>query len=116
VARARQRVSWLSRLCVPQRPDAATALDARCAVTMAFAIKDSARAASLLDRIGAREDWLRYWGLPMDGVSGTELLRGRTYPSAGFVDDPAIVAAKARMDAAYAREREVARTVLTGLP
>src|SRR4029077_19445837 len=38
--------------------DAATAQDARCAVTMAFAIKDSAQAAALLDRIGAREDWL----------------------------------------------------------
>ena len=96
--------------------DAATAQDARCAVTMAFAINDSAQAAALLDRIGAREDWLRYWGLPMDGVSGTDLLRGRTYPSAGFVNDPAIVAAKARLEAANARERVVARTVLTGLP
>ena len=82
----------------------------------AFAINDSAQAAALLDRIGAREDWLRYWGLPMDGVSGTDLLRGRTYPSAGFVNDPAIVAAKARLEAANARERVVARTVLTGLP
>jgi hypothetical protein len=96
--------------------DAATAQDARCAVTTAFAIKDSAQAAALLDRIGAREDWLRYWGLPMDGVSGTDLLRGRTYPSAGFVDDPAIVAAKARLEAASSRERDAVRTVLTGLP
>ena len=96
--------------------DTATAADARCAVTMAFAMKDATQATALLDRIGAREDWLRYWAVPMDGVSGGDLLRGRTYPSIRFIQNPAVAEAKLRLEAAYARAREVARSVLSGLP
>jgi hypothetical protein len=96
--------------------DQATAKDARCAVTTAFAMKDAAQAAALLDRIGAREDWLRYWAIPIDGASGADLLRGRTYPSVRFIEHPMVAAAKSRLEAANMREREVLRLALSGLP
>jgi hypothetical protein len=83
---------------------------------MAFAARDARVAAALIDRIGANEEWLRYWALPLDGMSGADLLRGRTYPSSELVNDPQIAAARTRLDAAYARERDVARSVLSGLP
>jgi hypothetical protein len=38
------------------------------------------------------------------------------YPGTKVVDKPPVIAARKRLDAAYAREREVARSALAGLP
>jgi hypothetical protein len=88
----------------------------RCAVLAAAAIKDPARVAVVLDRVASNERWLRYLKRWISGSTGTIELQGRLYPFSEVVKDPRVVAAKQRLDAAYAREREVARSVLTGLP
>jgi TolB-like protein/predicted Ser/Thr protein kinase len=87
----------------------------RCGAKAAAAMKQTAQLASILDRIAAHEDRLRYWAMQINGETGRLLLKGRTYPFAGVVDSAAIVAARARLEAAYAREREVARSALSGL-
>ena len=88
----------------------------RCAVFAAAAIGDGATAATLLQRIAGREEWLRHWARQVGGVRGAALLRGRMYPFNRIVDTPPMVAARRQIDAAYAREREIARTALAGLP
>ena len=60
--------------------------------------------------------WLRYWAMQINGETGSMLLKGRAYPFAGVVDSGALADARAKLDAAYARERQVARDALSGLP
>jgi hypothetical protein len=43
-------------------------------------------------------------------------LSRHSYPWSKVAGDPAIAAARQRLDAAYAREREVIGTALAGLP
>jgi hypothetical protein len=83
---------------------------------LAAALQDGPKMAALLDRISLREDYLRHWARLIDGDTGGMELRGRLFPFAEMVDHPAVVAAKTRLDAAYARERDIARSVLSGLP
>jgi TolB-like protein len=88
----------------------------RCAVTAAAALQDGPTMAALLDRIAGREDHLRYWARAINGNAGGPELRGGLFPFADMVNDPAVAAAKSRLDAAYARERDVTHSVLSGLP
>ena len=97
--------------------DAAPDQDAvRCAVIAAAALNDATTAGTLLQRIASREDWLRHWARQVGAVRGALMLRGRMYPFNRIIDAPPIVAARQQIDAAYAHEREIARTVLAGLP
>jgi len=96
--------------------ESASSAAVRCAVTAAAALHDGPKVAAFLDRISAREDHLRYWALAINGNTGAMELRGRLFPFADIVDDPAVAAAKSRLEAAYARERDVAHSVLSGLP
>jgi TolB-like protein/predicted Ser/Thr protein kinase len=97
--------------------DAAPDQDAvRCAVIAAAALNDATTAATLLQRIASREDWLRHWARQVGAVRGALMLRGRMYPFNRIIDAPPIVAARQQIDAAYAHEREIARTALAGLP
>jgi hypothetical protein len=98
------------------REESADADDIRCGAYFAAATGDGAALGDLLQRIAAREDWLRYWALQITVDRGSLMLRGRYYPWNRVVDAPAVVAARERLDAAYAREREVAKTALAGLP
>src|SRR5205085_11114213 len=84
----------------------------RCAAKAAAAINDAGRLAATLDAIAAREDALRYWSLQIDGHTGGILLRGREFPFEQIVKQPQVLAAKTRLDAAYARERAAADRTL----
>jgi TolB-like protein len=88
----------------------------RCAVTTAAAMKDGPRVAALLDRIAAHEDLLRFWVLPINGMTGGVLLRGRQYPFMSIVTEPVVMAARKRLDEAQQRLRDAARVALAGLP
>ena len=90
--------------------------DMRCGACFAAAIGDAAALGDLLQRIAAREDWLRYWALQITVDRGSLMLRGRYYPWNRIVDAPPVAAARRQLDAAYAREREIAKTALAGLP
>jgi len=96
--------------------DGASPAAVRCAVTIAAALKDGATMARLLDRIRAREDLLRYWASPVDGITGGLLLHSRQYPFSVASTAPIVAAAMTRLDEAEVRERDVARAVLAGLP
>ncbi len=98
------------------RTEAAEADAMRCGVFAAAALDDAAAAAALLERIAGREEWLRYWALQILTDRGSLVLRGRVYPWTRIVGTPPMMAARQQLDAAYAREREVARSVLNGLP
>jgi len=97
------------------RGDAASPAAVRCAVMTAAAMNDAFQTATLLTRIASREDLLRSWALGIHGARGGLYLRGRTYPWVDVIDKPAVVAARARLDAAYKVERDEARKVLAGL-
>jgi TolB-like protein/predicted Ser/Thr protein kinase len=99
-----------ARAAEPSEADAV-----RCGVFAAAAMNDPATAGALLERVADREEWLRYWALPILTDAGSVMLRGRTYPWNRIADAPPIVAARERLDAAYAREREIAKTALAGL-
>jgi len=93
----------------------ATPENARCGARAAAAMGDAPAFAAILDNIAAREDRLRHWALQISGETGGMCLKGRLYPFDRVVGNPAIAAARGRLDAAYARERDVARSVLAGL-
>ncbi|HJZ74433.1 MAG TPA: protein kinase, partial [Vicinamibacterales bacterium] len=88
----------------------------RCAAMAAAALGDPATAADLLTRIAAREDLLRHWALQIVLDRGSVMLRGRYYPWNRVADAPPVAAAREQLTSAYAREREIARTALAGLP
>jgi TolB-like protein len=96
--------------------DSATPAALRCGARAAAAMKQTAPLAAILDRIASKEDRLRYWAREINGETGSMLLKGRAYPFAGVVDSASIADARARLEAAYVREREVARDALSGLP
>ncbi|HEV3056713.1 MAG TPA: serine/threonine-protein kinase [Vicinamibacterales bacterium] len=88
----------------------------RCGVAAAAALSNVGSVTSLLARIATREDLLRYWSLEIDGQTGAMALRGHVYPWTNLTSKTEIAGelAEARrpLDAAYAREREVARAAL----
>jgi TolB-like protein len=96
--------------------DSATPDALRCGAKAAAGMKQTAQLAAFLDRIAAKEDRLRYWAMQINGETGGMLLRGRAYPFAGIVESAPIAEARGRLETAYAREREVARSGLSGLP
>ena len=102
----------LERGQVPQP----TPSDVRCALLAAAASRDVAAAATALNRIAADERLLRRWALGITGNVARLLLSRRIYPWSKVAGDPAVAAARQRLDAAYAREREVIGTALGGLP
>ena len=92
-----------------------TAAEARCGAVAAAAMGDARQFAALLGRIASKEEFLRYWALTIFGQSGRTLLRGRLYPWSGIVGHSDVVAARQRLDEAYARERAIAQDKLAGL-
>jgi TolB-like protein len=88
----------------------------RCALHAAAALQDGAQAAALMDRVAEREPILRAFAAPVMGQSGTMWIDARMYPWSLIARQPVVAEARARLDAAYARERDVARAALAGLP
>ena len=88
----------------------------RCGLHAAAALQSPGQAAALLDRIAVSESMLRGFALTVDGQSGSAAIEGGTYPWSLIARDPIVAEAKQRLDAAYAREREVAAAALKGLP
>lgn len=87
----------------------------RCAVLASAGIGDERGTAALLDRIAARETWLRSWAAGIGASTGRVSLRGRVYPWKGLVDKPSLVASRRRLEDAYGHEREAAGRALTGV-
>ncbi len=104
-----------NRALASTRGETADAEAMRCAVYSAAAMNDAKTAGALLQRIADREDWLRYWALSMATERGSIVLRGRMFPWNRIVATPPMIAARAKLDVAYARERDIARSVLAGL-
>jgi TolB-like protein len=90
--------------------------DARCALLAGAAARDAGATASALARIAGDEKLLRRWGQGIMGNVGHLLLTPHSYPWSNVGGSPLVVAARQLLDVAYTREREVARTALTGLP
>jgi TolB-like protein len=88
----------------------------RCAVLAAAAVGDADQAAALLRLIAGDERRLRHWAIQESAETGALVLRGRVYPWSDIITRPQVVAARELLDAAYARQRDVARRVLAGLP
>jgi hypothetical protein len=78
----------------------------RCAATSAAALGDANGAAAILDRIAGDQRLLRYWAFEVMGVTGSKTLRRNMFPWTTVHDQPAFVAARERMDGAYAAARQ----------
>jgi len=98
------------------RADGADPETVRCAAMAAAALGDAATAREILLKIAWREDLLRYWALQIAIDRGSTMLRGRYYPWNRVADAQEMPDARHHLAAAYAREREIARTALAGLP
>jgi hypothetical protein len=59
---------------------------------------------------------LRAWAVEITGTTGSTSLRRGMFPWTHVHDRPEVAAARARLDEAYRREREVATAALEGLP
>jgi TolB-like protein len=90
--------------------------DVRCGLHAAAALQDGVRAAALIDRVAAQEPMLRAFAAVVMGHSGAMWIAPRMYPWSLVAAQALVVAAQERLAAAYAREREVARSALAGLP
>jgi TolB-like protein len=90
--------------------------EVRCALLAAAATRDVAGVATTLTRIAADERLLRRWALGITGNVARLLLSPHSYPWSKVASDPVVKVARQRLDASYAREREVIGTVLAGLP
>ena len=88
----------------------------RCGLRAAAALQSSGLAAALLDRIGSSEPALRAFAAVVNGRSGLMWIDPRAYPWGLIARQPLVAEARQRLDAAYTREREIARAVLKGLP
>src|SRR5438093_10302532 len=78
----------------------ATPSDVRCALLAAAANRDVAAAAASLNRIAADERLPRRWALGITGNVARLLLSGHIYPWSKVASDPAVAAARQRLDAA----------------
>jgi TolB-like protein len=90
--------------------------DVRCGLYAAAALQNGAPAAALLDRISASEPMLRAFAAVVTGRSGTMWIDPRAYPWSLIARQPMVAEARAHLDAAYSREREIAAAELKGLP
>ena len=106
---------FFRRTIASARTDGATPEAMRCGAYAAAASNDLSAVADILGRIADREEWLRYWALQITIDRGSIMLRGRIYPWNHAADAPALVNARQKLDDAYTHERQVARSVLTGL-
>ena len=96
--------------------ESALPAEIRCGLHASAALQDAGAAAALLDRIARSEPALRAFALGVQGQSGTMWIDPRTYPWSLIARQPVVAEARERLDAAYAREREIARAELKGLP
>jgi hypothetical protein len=94
----------------------ATPPEVRCALLGAAATRDVSAAAAMVTRIASDERFIRRWGQGMTLWVARLLLTPHSYPWSMVANDPAVAVARQRLDDAYVREREVARSVLSGLP
>jgi TolB-like protein len=90
--------------------------EVRCALLAAAATRDVSAAAATVTRIASDERLLRRWALGISGNVARLLLTPHSYPWSKVASDPAVAAARQRLDDAYARERDVIGAVLAGLP
>jgi TolB-like protein len=90
--------------------------DIRCGLHAAAALQDGGRAAALLVRVAAQEGPLRAFAAVVMGQSGAMWVEPRMYPWSLVAAQPRVVAARTQLAAAYAREREIAKAALAGLP
>jgi len=90
--------------------------DVRCALLASAATRDAAAAAAAVIRIASDERLLRRWALGITGNVARLLLTPHSYPWSKVAGEPAVAAARQRLDAAYARERVIANAELSGLP
>jgi hypothetical protein len=70
----------------------------------------------MLTRIAADERLLRRWAYGITGNVARLLLSPHSYPWSKVANDPVVAVGRQRLDAAYAREREVIAPALAGLP
>ncbi|MCU1383704.1 MAG: serine/threonine protein kinase [Acidobacteria bacterium] len=96
--------------------DTALPSDLRCGLHAAAALQNADAAAALLTRIAGSETMLRAFADVVMGRSGTMWIDARLYPWSLIARQPVVAEARERLDAAYTREREIARAALTGLP
>jgi TolB-like protein/tRNA A-37 threonylcarbamoyl transferase component Bud32 len=96
--------------------ESALPADIRCGLHASAALQDAGAAAALLDRIARSEPVLRSFARGVQGQSGTMWIDPRTYPWSLIARLPLVADARGRLEAAYTREREIARAALNGLP
>jgi tetratricopeptide (TPR) repeat protein len=89
--------------------------DVRCGLHAAAALRNAAVAVTLMDKVRG-ERLLHGFATRAMGASGATSISPRSYPWSMIASEPTVQAARQRLDAAYAHEREIARTVLAGLP
>ena len=104
------------RTLVAAAQESALPADIRCGLHASAALQDAGAAAALLDRIARSELVLRPFALGVLGQPGTMWIDPRTYPWSLIARLPPVADARERLEAAYTREREIARTALAGLP
>jgi serine/threonine protein kinase/tetratricopeptide (TPR) repeat protein len=88
---------------------------AGCAAMAAAAAADAPRAAAALRRIAASDEELRAWGAVNPIVDGQIALRQSVFPWSNVAAAPAVIDALARINAALARLRAEAATILQGM-
>jgi TolB-like protein len=96
--------------------ESALPADIRCGLHASAALQDARAAAALLDRIAPSEPALRAFARGVQGQSGTMWIDPRTYPWSLIARLTLVADARGRLEAAYTREREIARAALSGLP
>ena len=88
----------------------------RCGLHAAAALQSGGQAAALLDRLSVNERLLRGFAEYVQGQSGEAWIDPHMYPWSLIARDPIVVEARQRLEAAYQKQREIARDVLKGLP
>ena len=104
------------RMLAAAAQQSALPADIRCGLHASAALRDAGAAAALLDRIARSEPVLRTFALGVPGQPGTMWIDPRTYPWSLIARLPPVADARGRLEAAYTREREIARAALNGLP
>jgi TolB-like protein len=101
---------------VPEDCPAALPDDIRCGLYAAAARRKGVQAAAMLDRIAASEPMLRAFAGGAADQQGMRWIDPRSHPWSLIAGQPQFVEAHKRLEVAYAREREIARAALKGLP
>jgi TolB-like protein len=100
---------------VPEDCAAAAPGDMRCGLYAAAARRKGVQAAAMLDRIAASEPMLRAFAAA-PGQPGMTWIDPRSPPWSLIAGQPQFIEAHKRLEAAYVREREIARAAMKGLP